>query len=357
MRPSAILKYKIEQNSFDVIHLEVNEVSEKILVSIVVPVFNQESTIRNNLESLITNLGTSAELILVNDCSSDGTDSEIHNFLAKSKSLSPNLRRISYYKFKHSLFETRSDHFGILKSSGSYIIEVQADMCILEPNFDRKLVATLENNPDLFMLSCRGIMTFREIFESFSKSKGNEVAINTNLFKSIANFLVINLRRWQSIKDSHEILTETGPIFPSLEEFSTSGNAGRLGRLIDQNSVSDVKNLYVGETVMRGPICFSKDRYMELGGFNVEAFFLGFDEHDLNLRARVLKNWKAGYTPISFESPLKNGSMRKKRSLKTRLEILVAIKRTNRHVPNSELFKVMESGGLSIEEYEIRTIS
>ena len=328
---------------------------ESFDVSIVVPVFNQEARIVKNILGIINNLELNAEILIINDNSEDSSDRVIRDFLTSYSVAPKNLVKISYYLFKRSQFETYSDDFAITRSSGRYIIEIQADMFIKQPGFDKTMIEILENNQDIFMLSGRGIMPFSEILSAFSLTRGNEASVNVSLKKSISKRLNRFLK-----SNAGKLINPTSEnkINPSRIEYLNEKKAGRLGRLIEDISIFEKNNLYVGETVMRGPICFEKERYLALGGLNTKAFFLGFDEHDLNLRARLTKNWRAAYVHVTFESPLEDGAMRKKRSLRSRVDLVLAHKRTQPNLKDTQIYISAFSGeGVSFCDHEIRSIN
>jgi glycosyltransferase involved in cell wall biosynthesis len=353
---NTIFKYRQNLNRFKVVELIFEEKFPALEASIIIPVFNQENRIILNLMSIIENLGSKAEIIIINDGSEDDTDLVIRKFLKNYINKRANLQRIVYYSFKYCNFETMSDYFGVLQSRAKFIIEIQADMRLLHKNFDSQMIKTLSQNTDIFILSGRGITPFQDVFDAFSKSKGNEASINTNILKSIYFHIVRKRRNEPNVSKIEPETIDYQRIFPNSIDFAKSKRAGRLGRLIEQNIMHKENIFYVGETVMRGPICFSKERYENLGGFNINSFFLGFDEHDLNLRARQIYKWKAGYLPISFESPLENGSMRMKRSLKSRFELLLFTQKTNQNIKRSSLYMQHLKGGASYNDHEIRRV-
>jgi glycosyltransferase involved in cell wall biosynthesis len=354
LRAASMIRFKT--NSFELKQVGFQDGESNIDTSIILPVFNQEGIIQKNLQALSSCIGTVSELIIINDASEDQTNEEILHFMKNFSPVQNRLRRIKCYTFKRQNFETYSDYIGISQSVGKYIIEVQADMRIMEENFDEKMINNLRNNPDVFMLSGRGIMTFNEILNNFRKSLGNEAVANGSILRKLLRRVVRN--QSPKINTSHaSVLCESNNLEsfePSKETFYLTKKAGRLGRLVEDNLKIQTKNLYVGETVMRGPICFNKEKYLSIGQFDKDSFFLGYDEHDLNIRARLHHNLKAGYLPISFESPLELGSMRKARSKKSRLEVLLAVKRTRSSLKNSQIFISAREGGLSFNDHEVR---
>jgi glycosyltransferase involved in cell wall biosynthesis len=310
------------------------------VVSIVVPLYNQEKQIANIIRNIFLNTSVTSEIILIDDASTDESLNVVLETLKNMDFNSSNVKDYTVISSKRTLFETKCDALGISNSRGLYILEIQADMLITEYGFDRKMLNIVQQNPDIFAVSGRGIMTFAEIYENYEKTQGAEASISRSIVHSIyrrmnAKKIPINNKQENSTSDSNVLFN------PNQEEFLKMGNAGRLGRAIDlemsHTALLD-KFLYVGETVMRGPLFFEKARYESLGGFDSRSFFLGFDEHDLFLRARKEFGWKSAYVPIGFFSPLSNGSMRRKRSLKTKFNLWRNTKRVSRNRIKSALF-------------------
>ena len=99
------------------------------LFSIVIPVYNSAKTIRECLESIVTQSFPDFEVIIVNDGSTDETTEIV-------KSFSENDPRIKLYSFPNSgVSETRRR--GISFSTGEYILQVDSDDTINSELLDR----------------------------------------------------------------------------------------------------------------------------------------------------------------------------------------------------------------------------
>ena len=96
------------------------------ILSILVPVYNEEKTIRAVLESLhnlVLPNGLFKEIIIVNDGSSDNTQDEIEAFLK-------NFPASNIKKLKHNVNRGKGAalHTAISAATGKYIIIQDADM-------------------------------------------------------------------------------------------------------------------------------------------------------------------------------------------------------------------------------------
>jgi glycosyltransferase involved in cell wall biosynthesis len=312
------------------------------IVSVVIPIFNQQEIVYSNLVSLVDSMCQPFELILLNDASEDLTHREIIRFISEAKenefSISSLVKIVYLRSFFISIFETKCDVIGFQLAKAPYILELQADMKILEKNFDKKLIKALEQNVDLIAISGRSCQTFKEAFKIYTnsiKDFGSLSQFIKRIFKVFLSFFFdliftgvnethSNLTEptFHKNKDMHTKLSQT---FPVLPKFIDSGRAGYLDESIEDvveiNSVSieNSTNIFISETVSRGPLLFSRQKYKEVGGFDQDIFFLGFDDHDLFYRALLTHGYKTAFVPVSFESKLSNSSNLKKRSLKQSL--------------------------------------
>jgi glycosyltransferase involved in cell wall biosynthesis len=113
-----------------------------VKVSIIVPVYNVEKYIRRCLDSVLSQIFTDFECILVNDCSPDKCP-EICNEYAKKDARVKVIHKIQ----NEGLPQARKT--GFENSSGEYIIFIDSDDWI-EPNMIEKLYsAAFESNADI----------------------------------------------------------------------------------------------------------------------------------------------------------------------------------------------------------------
>ncbi|MFC7773811.1 glycosyltransferase family 2 protein [Flavobacterium sp. GCM10027622] len=96
------------------------------VLSIIIPVYNEERTILKILEKIeLVDLGQAIEkeIIVVNDCSSDASDSLLRNYLQENTHLN-----IRYFSNEKNVGKGASIHKGISEASGNYIIIQDADL-------------------------------------------------------------------------------------------------------------------------------------------------------------------------------------------------------------------------------------
>lgn len=94
-------------------------------LSVVIPVYNEEATIASILNKLIKVIlidKIGMEIIIVNDCSKDNTDSEIKRFIDENNALD-----IKYFRHDINKGKGAALHTGIFNATGEYLIIQDAD--------------------------------------------------------------------------------------------------------------------------------------------------------------------------------------------------------------------------------------
>ncbi|MCM1270587.1 MAG: glycosyltransferase [Ruminococcus flavefaciens] len=116
------------------------------LISVVIPVYNAETSLKRSIESVLNQTYSNIELIIVNDGSSDGSEKIC---------LSYDDRRINYiYQKNEGVAAARNNALKV--SKGDYIAFLDADD-YLDPYFCEKLLFVLENqNADMSIcMNCK----------------------------------------------------------------------------------------------------------------------------------------------------------------------------------------------------------
>lgn len=110
-------------------------------LSVIIPAYNEEKTITSILDKVSAAKlaeGMSLEIVVVNDCSKDGTADKVRAYRAAYPD-----RRISFYEHVVNKGKGAALHTGIAKANGDYIIVQDAD---------------LEYDPNEFVLLLQPIM-------------------------------------------------------------------------------------------------------------------------------------------------------------------------------------------------------
>lgn len=112
-------------------------------VSIIVPVYNAENTIRRCMESILNQTYTDFELLVMDDGSRDGTAAIIDGYAAKDP------RVIAVHKPNSGVSDTRNQ--ALDRARGKYIQFLDADDWI-SPDATRLFVRAMEDNPSCDMV-------------------------------------------------------------------------------------------------------------------------------------------------------------------------------------------------------------
>jgi glycosyltransferase involved in cell wall biosynthesis len=247
---------------------------EEIKLTVIIPIFNKEEIIQEIIINLIESIIIEAEYILIDDASEDKSFDKVKEII-----LNKNLNAV-VVKNKIQLYETMCDNIGIILGKGEYIMEVQSDQYIKDVGFDARMIKNLEKNN----------------FSSISGRGGH----------AWINLLDPKERIYNIIMKSHDIKL-------LFEKYSSVGLSGK--KLFDKNNIDNKikEEVYEVDTNMRGPWLTKRKYFEEYGLFDTEKFFLGFDEHEFNLRLNKY-GFKSGYIPVKVYSEEKEGSTRIKRT-------------------------------------------
>ena len=152
-------------------------------ISIIVPIYNASKYLKKCLDSLVNQTKKELEFILVNDGSTDDSESIIKSY---------NDNRIKYFKrSNHGIGKTRN--FGISKSTGKYIMFLDSDD-YLEENACEILYKKIDKEK-LDVVACdfyRANNNFKEE-EKIISFKNTSLKDNPNLL------LNVNLAPWNKI--------------------------------------------------------------------------------------------------------------------------------------------------------------
>lgn len=356
---------KINQTSL-IRHTQNTKIQNKALISVIVPVYNQNFIIAKILDGILRCISSDYEIIVVDDGCDDGTTNSLLQYGIDFLKY-PNLISFKVFRNRISKFESKCIDFGIRNSQSTYCLDIQADMELNDPGFDTRMIQALLVKDSIVAVSGRGIQNLDSEIFKFKSGLGSDIVATNRVWKFVIKRSVYHLTKMFSffgnkhrkkfvLKNqvySNKIFTEK-----TDEEFLNSGIAGRTSSLIEfevTDSQINLKKIYVGDTFMRGPILFDRQKYCSIGGLDTKRFFQGYDDHDFCARA-MLNNCLVGYTPVRFASPLDLGTARKKRSVFTDVLILYNIVKRSRSRKSSTLYGSALKDYLKVRKKPFRQI-
>lgn len=154
-------------------------------LSFIIPVYNREKTIGETLDSIVGQIDDNIEIVIVNDGSTDKTESVINQYIKKYE------KNISYYK-KDNEGVAATRNFGIMHAKGEYIIFVDSDDYI-EKNFIEKINVYLNQNYDVIKFKAQCVDENKQlltkidgpVFEKVTGEEGfNKLVFLDNLIDS-----------------------------------------------------------------------------------------------------------------------------------------------------------------------------
>ena len=142
-------------------------------VSVIMSVHNEEKTIGEAIESIISQTYSDWELIIIDDCSTDRTLEILRRYAKEEK-------RISVFENKHNLGFVVSLNKGIKAAQGEYIARMDGDDVSYPQRFEKQ-VAFMRAHPDVDVLGT-GAELIAESVETLSyinmPETHDELAVN-----------------------------------------------------------------------------------------------------------------------------------------------------------------------------------
>ena len=104
--------------------------SNKVECSVVMTLYNAEKYIKQAIDSVLNQTMKNFELIIVNDCSTDGSEEIVKTYTDE---------RIKYFKNKQNSKVSFSRNFGVSQASGDYVAFIDSDDVWLNTKLERQL--------------------------------------------------------------------------------------------------------------------------------------------------------------------------------------------------------------------------
>lgn len=143
------------------------------IASVLMPVYNVEKYIVEAVESVLSQTFTDFELILLDDCSPDGSADIIKTFSDE---------RIAYHRNDENLGLANNLNVGLDMARGKYVVRMDGDDISL-PNRLQTQIEFLEANPDIDLCSC-GMEMFGKDDKVWIRERNPEQVKITMLFYS-----------------------------------------------------------------------------------------------------------------------------------------------------------------------------
>lgn len=113
---------------------------ENELVSVVIPTYNREKTIKRSVDSVLNQTYDNIEVIVVDDCSTDKTYEVIKQY---------NDKRVRYYKLEKNSGACVARNFGIKQAKGKYIAFQDSDDEWYKNKIEFQIKNLVDNKSDI----------------------------------------------------------------------------------------------------------------------------------------------------------------------------------------------------------------
>lgn len=183
------------------------------LVSIIVLSYNSSRYIEKCLDSVLSQIYSDWEALVVINGSTDGSLELIRSRYARQK-------RIRILEPGENLWYSRGNNFGIAHCQGEYVLALNQDT-ILEPNFLRELVAVMDREPSL------GSVTGKMLHYKFDIDSKTRILDSTG----------IEIFRTRRVIDRGQWEVDSGQYDQELNVFGASG----AGALYRRSALEDAK--------------------------------------------------------------------------------------------------------------------
>ena len=143
-------------------------------ISVILPFYNNESTILNSLRSILNQSEKIFEIIIINDGSKDNSEKKILSVIKK--------KNIKYFKNKTNKGLAYSLNKGIKKSSGDLIFRMDADDISKKNRFQMQKKFLIKN-PHIFLLG-----TNADYFDKNGVYEKSNMKLSDKKIKEVINF-------------------------------------------------------------------------------------------------------------------------------------------------------------------------
>ena len=143
-------------------------------ISVILPFYNNESTILNSLNSILNQTERRFEIIIINDGSKDNSEKKILSIIKK--------KNIKYFKNKTNKGLAYSLNKGIKKSSGDLIFRMDADDISKKDRIQIQKKFLIKN-PHIFLLGSNA-----EYFDKNGVYEKSNMRLSDKKIKEVINF-------------------------------------------------------------------------------------------------------------------------------------------------------------------------
>jgi hypothetical protein len=270
-------------------------------VYVAIPVKNQQEIIFSVLQSLCVSIEREFLIGLLLDNCTDDTEREVHRFLDQAQQNYPNLKRFDLIKSAGELFESTCENVLFEFCTQEFFMSLQADIYLNDSEFLNTAISAFSQNLDLAGISGRARVAYKR---------------DSGMASSLLLRIILRLPHLITLKKYKKVF-----LGPATLKNGYFGEVADHPKNFMRFTKKQRKTIYPGEAIIRGPIIWRSDVFRKLGSLNDIAFFLGRDDCDLSLRARINLDKFVAFLPTNSYSIKEFGTTRRERSAETLYEM------------------------------------
>ncbi len=256
-------------------------------VTISLPVCNQVEIIAKILTVLLKNCEIASNLVIILDACQDDSKEEVIQIIEKFD-LKSSVTKIIILESKEDLFESTCENIALELFDSNYFLSLQADIYYSDSTFLTRGIAFFEKYSDLLGVSGRAIIPA-------SNRKPDICRKYLNKGFNIINVLFAGITKQKFLS----------PFYSNSLYFGDSSTPPHSKMKYSRKQLTTV---YIGDSVIRGPVIWRSSYLKKLGLFSDHKYFLGGDEREMSVQGFNLFNYKVGFLATTCFTNLWTGT-------------------------------------------------
>jgi hypothetical protein len=256
-------------------------------VTISLPVCNQVEIIAQILMALLNHCEIASNLVIILDACRDDSKAKVIQTIEKFD-LKSSITRIIILESKEDLFESTCENIALELLDSNYFMSLQADIYYCDATFLSRGIAFFEKYSDLLGLSGRAIIPASNRKPDICRKYLNKV------------FNIINALFARTIKQKF-----LSPFYSNSLYF---GDLSTPPHSKMRYSRKQFATVYLGDSIIRGPVIWRSFYLKKLGLFSDHKYFLGGDEREMSVQGFDRFNYRVGFLATTCFTNLWTGT-------------------------------------------------
>jgi hypothetical protein len=251
------------------------------------PVCNQDKLISKTLAQLFKNIDKDCTLVIILDACHDLSKKHVLEFLTRITQTNF-INTVVLLETKDDLFESTCENLALAITDSQYFVSMQADIMFDDASILSRVEIAFNHQLNLLGISSRAILP---------ATNANSPRFSRLIYKAFGAFNALTSRLFNLvhlppfITSNYYLGDVSKPPADRMHFFNWQKNT-----------------IYLGDTLIRGPI-FWRTKYLnKLGGFNDVKYPLGGDERELCILGKEKFSFEIGYLPSTCYSNVWTGT-------------------------------------------------